>query len=167
MTSYGRWNGFFGDAHAGASFEAHISRFYVRPEVNVDYLYLNSQAHQDTGGGTDAGVNMSVASQTSSRLSGDAIVTLGTQYGHDSWFRPEIFGGYREIFTDDLGDTTASFTGGSPFTLSPGDSKGGWITVGFSLKGGTPLSYVALEGDADFRENEQRFDIFLSGRAMF
>jgi len=28
--------------------------------------------------------------------------------------------------------------------------KGGWMTVGFSLKSGSQFSYLALEGDADF-----------------
>ncbi len=166
-SSEGQWNGFFGDAHAGASYEAHFGRFYVRPELSVDYLYMKSQAHSDVGGGTDAGVNLNVASQVSSRLTGEAILTLGTQYGQGAWFRPEIFGGYREIFENNLGDTVATFNGGTPFTLTPDDSKGGWLTFGFALKGGTDLSYVAIEGDADFRPNEQRFDVFLSGRTLF
>jgi len=165
--SFGQWGGFFGDAHAGLAYEAHISRFYLRPQLSVDYLYLMQQRHSDTGGGTDAAVNMNVASSTSSRLSASAILTLGTQYGHDAWFRPEIFGGYRAVLTDSLASTVANFDGGSPFTLSPGNQGGGWMTVGFSLKGGTSLSYVAIEGDADFRNNEQAYDVFLSGRALF
>ena len=37
----------------------------------------------------------------------------------------------------------------------------------FSLKAGTSLSYVAIEGEADLKNNEQRYDVYLSGRAMF
>ena len=39
--------------------------------------------------------------------------------------------------------------------------------AGFSLKAGTPLSYVAIEGEADLKNNEQQYDVYLSGRAMF
>jgi hypothetical protein len=39
--------------------------------------------------------------------------------------------------------------------------------AGFSLKAGTPLSYVAIEGEAALKNNEQRYDVYLSGRAMF
>jgi hypothetical protein len=165
--SFGQWGGFFGDAHAGLAYEAHIGRFYLRPSISVDYLYLNQQKHSDSGGGTDAAVNMNVAAQTSSRLTGAALLTLGAQFGHDAWFRPEIFGGYRAVLAGELGDTVANFDGGSPFSLSPGNQKGGWMTVGFSLKAGTSLSYVAIEGDADFRSDEQAFDVFLSGRTLF
>ena len=45
--------------------------------------------------------------------------------------------------------------------------SGGWVTAGFSLKSGTQFSYVALEGDADFRHGEQRYDLRVAGRSMF
>ena len=51
--------------------------------------------------------------------------------------------------------------------LSPGDVNGGWVVAGFSLKAGTPLSYVAIEGEAELKNSEQRYNLFLSGRAMF
>jgi len=163
--STGRWNGYFADAHAGAAYEFHISRFYIRPELSADYLNLNEAGHSDTGAGP--GFDLTIAQRNSDRMTGAALVTLGTQYGHDAWFRPEIFGGYRQVFFGNIASTTAAFTGGSPFTLSPGDVNGGWIVAGFSLKAGTPLSYVAIEGEADLKNNEQQYNIYLSGRAMF
>ena len=33
QTSNGQWNGYFADAHAGAAYESHIGRFYLRPEA--------------------------------------------------------------------------------------------------------------------------------------
>jgi hypothetical protein len=167
MTSHGDWHGFFADAHGGLYYEARWGRFFLRPEVDVDYLYLDENAHADTGAGP--GFDVAVAKRTSSRLSGAALVSFGAQFGHDIWFRPEIFGGYREVVEGHIGDTVASFTGtGGPlFTLTPADDHGGWVTVGFSIKGGTPLSYVAIEGDADYRNSEQRYDIYLAGRAFF
>ncbi|HEX7759123.1 MAG TPA: autotransporter domain-containing protein [Caulobacteraceae bacterium] len=160
------WGAFFADSHVGAAYEVHLGRFYARPEVSADYLFLRENGHTETGGGD--GFDLSIASRSSHRLSGEAIVTLGTQFGRDTWLRPEIRGGYRRIFSGDLGDTVAQFTSSStPFTLGGAPDTGGWYTVGFSLKGGTNLSYLAIEGDADFRSGEQRYDLFLSGRSMF
>ena len=160
------WGAFFADAHVGTAYEFHVGRFYARPEISADYLFLRENGHTETGGGN--GFDLSIASRSSHRLSGEAILTLGTQFGRDTWLRPEIRGGYRKIFSGDLGDTTAQFTSSTtPFTLGGAADTGGWFTVGFSLKGGTNLSYLAIEGDADFRDGEQRYDLFLSGRSMF
>jgi outer membrane autotransporter protein len=159
------WGAAFADAHIGAAYEARVGRFYVRPEVSGDWLYINEGAHTETGGG-DA-FDLTVRSRSSHRISGEAIVTLGGQWGRDTWFRPEIRGGYRHIFSGQLGDTVANFSGGAPFTLTGANDTGGWATVGFSLKGGTALSYVAIEGDMDFRDGEQRYDLRLAGRSLF
>lgn len=165
-TSTGTWNGFFGDAHAGVQYEAHLGRFYVRPELSADYLYFNENAHSFSGAGP--GFDLSIGRRTSERLTGSGIVTFGTQYGHDTWFRPEIFGGYRVVAFGSIADTTAQFTGGSPFILAPGpDVNGGWVVAGFSLRAGTPLSYVAVTGEADLKNKEQRYNVYLSGRALF
>jgi hypothetical protein len=165
LTSTGSWTGYFADAHAGAAYEFHISRFYIRPELSADYLSLNENAHSETGAGP--GFDISIAQRNSERMTGSALLSFGTQYGHDAWFRPELFGGYRQVFFGNIASTTAAFTDGNPFTLSPGNVNGGWLVAGFSLKAGTPLSYVAIEGEADIRNNEQQYDVFLSGRAMF
>jgi uncharacterized protein with beta-barrel porin domain len=160
------WGAFFADAHVGGAYEWHVGRFYARPEISADYLYLRENGHTETGGGD--GFDLAIDSRSSHRLSGEAILTLGTQFGRDTWLRPELRGGYRRIFSGDLGDTTARFTSSStPFTLDGAPDKGGWFTVGFSLKGGTNLSYLALEGDADFRDGEQRYDLYIAGRSMF
>ena len=159
------WSGLFFDAHVGAGYEVRLGRFYARPEVSVDYLRLNEGAHAETGGGD--GFDLALADRVSTRFSGQAIMVLGTQWGRSAWLRSEIRAGYREIFSGDVGDTVANFTGGDPFTLVADPDKGGWVTVGFSLKSGTQFSYVALEGDADLRNGEQRYDLRVAGRSMF
>ena len=164
-TSTGHWNGYFADAHAGVAYEIHISRFYIRPELSADYLELNEAGHSETGAGP--GFDLSIDPRNSERMTGAALVTFGTQYGHDTWFRPEVFGGYRQVFFGNIASTTAQFTGGNAFTLSPGDVNGGWLVAGFSLKAGTSLSYVSISGEADIKNNEQQYDVYLSGRAMF
>src|SRR5581483_3729663 len=108
--------------------------------------------------------NLSIAQRTSNRGTAAAIFSLGAQCGRETWFRPELFAGYREVITGQIGDTVASYSGGAPFRLTADDPNGGWITAGFALKGGTPLSYLAIVGDADFRDGEQRFDIYLAGK---
>ena len=160
-----RWGGAYATGHAGLGYEVRLGRFYARPEVSGDYLYLRENARKESGGGT--AFDLLVNSRTSNRLSGEAIMVLGGQWGRDTWLRPELRGGYRRIFSGQVGDTVAAFAGGNPFTLAASDDKGGWLTVGFSLKGGTALSYVALEGDADVRDGEQRYDLRLAGRSIF
>ena len=164
-TAYGGWNGYFADGHVGAQYEQHIGNFYVRPELSFDYLYLNQNGYNETGGGP--GFDLAVAQQTSQRGTVAALVSVGTQYGRDAWFRPEIFGGFRQVAFGGIGDTVAAFSGASPFSLAPGDVNGGWVVAGFALKAGTQLSYVAIEGETDLKNNEQRYDVYLSGRAMF
>ncbi|HWA59735.1 MAG TPA: autotransporter outer membrane beta-barrel domain-containing protein [Caulobacteraceae bacterium] len=160
------WGAFFATAHAGAAWEQRFGRFYVRPELSADYTYLREGSHTETGGGD--GFDLAVASRSSYRFSGAALMTFGAQFGRDMWLRPEIRGGYRKVFASQLGQTTAEFTGsGTPFFLDDGQDAGGWATVGFSLKGGTSLSYMALEGDMDFRDGEQRYDLRIAGRSMF
>ncbi len=164
-SSTSKWGGVFFDAHAGASYELGFGRYYIRPEVSADYLRLNEGAHTDVGGGP--GFDLVMASRDSTRFSGQAVMVVGTQWGRVSWLRAELSGGYREVFAGQVGDTTANFTDGNPFTLPSDPDKGGWATFGFALKTGTPYSYVALEGNADLRAGEQRYDLRIAGRSLF
>ena len=159
------WGGYFVDGHASVAYEQKFGRFYARPELSADYLRLHESGHSETGG--DAAFNLHVASRDSTRLSGQAILVLGTQFGKTQWLRSEIRGGYREVFSGNVGDTVANFAGGAAFSLAPDPGTGGWATVGVSLKGGSQFSYVALEGDADFRAGEQRYDVRIAGRSIF
>jgi hypothetical protein len=100
-------------------------------------------------------------------MTGEALMTLGAQFGHDAWFRPELFAGYREVFFGNIANTVGSFAAGDSFDLASDEGKGGWLTTGFALKAGTPLSYVAIVGELNLRNDEQIYDVYLSGRAMF
>ncbi len=159
------WNGYFVDGHISVAYEQKFGRFYARPEVSADYLRLHESGHSETGG--DAGFDLTTASRTGSRLSGQAILVVGSQWGKAQWLRTEVRGGYREVFSGNIGDTVANFAGGSAFTLAPDRDTGGWATIGMSLKGGSQYSYLALEGDADFRSGEQRYDLRIAGRSIF
>lgn len=164
--AYSSWHGYFLDGHIGVAYEHRlIGRYYARPELSADFLRLYEQAHNETS--SQPGFALHLASRTSDRLSGQALLVLGAQFGKAAWLRTEVRGGYREVFSGNVGDTTANFTGGSIFSLAADEAKGGWATVGLSIKGGSQFSYVALEGDADFRRGEKRYDVRIAGRSNF
>ncbi|HEY2177865.1 MAG TPA: autotransporter outer membrane beta-barrel domain-containing protein [Caulobacteraceae bacterium] len=160
------WTGSFIDAHFGAGYEVKIfGPYYARPEVSLDYLTLHQSGYAENG--LNPGFNLTVASQTDTQFSGQAVMVLGRQWGKANWLRAELRGGYREVFSGTVGDITANFANGTPFVVTGDPDKGGWMTVGFSLKTGSQFSYLALEGDADFRSGEQRFDLRVAGRSIF
>ncbi|MEO8811997.1 MAG: hypothetical protein ABI376_03675 [Caulobacteraceae bacterium] len=163
-TAFSSWNGGFLDGHLGVAYERNFGRIYGGPSLSLDYLGLREGVRTDRGGGP--GFDLTVASRTSTRLSGAALLVVGAQWGRAAWLRSEIRVGYREIISGSIGDTVANFDGGAPFILEP-DNGGGWATMGFSLKGGSQFSYLALEGDADFRSGEQRYDVRVAGRSTF
>jgi hypothetical protein len=159
------WGGYFVDGHVSLAYEQKFGRFYARPQLSADYLRLHESSHAETGG--DPGFDLNIADRTSTRLSGQAVLVLGTQFGKAQWLRSEIQAGYREVFSGEIGDTVANFSGGSAFSLAPDSDAGGWATIGISLKGGSQYSYLALEGNADFRSGEQRYDLRIAGRSIF
>lgn len=160
------WSGYFLDGHAGAAYEVKLfGPYYARPEVSADYVRLHQNGYQEHG--PNAAFNLAVSSQNSTQASAAGLMVLGRQWGRTAWFRAELRGGYREVFAGTVGDITASFANGTPFTLVGDPDKGGWTTVGFSLKSGSEFSYLALEGDADFRKGAHRYDLRVAGRAVF
>jgi hypothetical protein len=160
------WTGDFFDAHLGAAYEMKLfGPYYARPEVSLDYLRLHENGYQEQG--DNAAFNLTVGPQNDTQASGQALMVLGRQWGRTSWFRSEIRLGYREVFSGQVGVTTATFADGTPFTLVGDPEKGGWATVGFSLKSGSEFSYFALEGDADFRSGQRRYDLRVAGRSVF
>jgi hypothetical protein len=165
-TATASWTGWFVDAHFGAGYEVKMfGPYYARPEVSVDYLALHQRGYAE--GGLNPGFNLAVAPQTDTQFSGQAVMVLGRQWGKTTWLRAEVRGGWREVFSGTVGDTTASFENGTPFVVTGDPDRGGWMTVGFSLKTGSQFSYLALEGDADFRPGEQEFDLRVAGRSIF
>jgi|GEM_PF-393175 len=166
VTAHSAWGGFYYDGHFSLAYEQPFGRFYARPELSADYIDLNEGSHTETGGGQ--GFDLNVASRNSKDASGQAILVLGREWGQSSWLRTEIRGGYRDVLSGSVGDTVASFVGGgAPFALAADKSTGGWTTVGFSIKGGSQYSYIALEGDADMRAHQKRFNLRVAGRSIF
>ena len=159
------WTGATMNAFAGAAYEHKIGRYFVRPESRVDYVWLREGQRKESGGG--AGFDLTVAERTSSNLSGEFGIAFGADFGKDVWWRPEVRVGYRQTLAGEVGKTVAQFKNGSPFTLAALDDKQGAATLGFSLKAGTPMSYLALEGGVEAAKKQKRYNLRLAGRAMF
>ncbi|WP_165190719.1 autotransporter domain-containing protein [Caulobacter soli] len=162
-----KWNGYTFNAFAGTGYEAKFAgRYFVRPEGSLDYLYLSEGQRKESGGGD--GFDQIISKRNSSALTGDVGVAFGADYGRDLWWRPEVRVGYRQQLAGDLGDTIAQYTGGgTPFTLASANDKDGAVTLGFALRAGTPMSYLAIEGNAEAAKKQKRYNLKLTGRAMF
>lgn len=162
-----KWNGYTFNAFAGTAYETKFAgRYFVRPEAYLDYLHLSEGERKETGGGD--GFDQIVHKRKSNSLTGDVGVVLGADYGRDVWWRPEVRLGYRQLLAGEIGDTVAQYTGGgSPFTLAAANDKNGAVTLGFALRAGTPMSYLALEANAEAAKKQKRYNLKLTGRAMF
>ncbi|HWD67005.1 MAG TPA: autotransporter domain-containing protein, partial [Caulobacteraceae bacterium] len=160
------WTGDFIDAHAGLAYEVKLfGPYYARPEVSVDYLGLHQNGYRETG--SASAFNLAVGPQSDTQFTGQALMVLGRQWGREAWFRAEVRGGYREVIDGQVGEIDANFMDGTPFVVAGDPDRGGWMTVGFSLKSGSEFSYLALEGDADLRKGQQRYDLRVAGKSVF
>jgi hypothetical protein len=159
------WNGVTANAYAGMAYEQKFGRFFARPEGRLDYVWLREGKRAEKGGG-DA-FDLTVDKRTSSNLSGELGVVMGADFGKQVWWRPEVRFGYRQTLAGSVGDTVARFKGGNAFSLAAMDDKQGALTAGFALRAGTPMSYLALEGGVEAAKKQKRYNLRLSGRAMF
>jgi outer membrane autotransporter protein len=161
------WTGYTLAANASVSYEARFGRYYVRPQINVDYFHLNEEGYTETGG-SNSQLGLIISSRTSERLSASAEVAFGATFGRDLWWRPEVRLGYRQVASGSVGDLTAQFQGGgSPFLLSAQDPDGGAAILALALKAGTAMSYVAIQGELEALDSETRYNLRLEGRMMF
>jgi len=165
LTNTAHWNGATANAFAGIAYEQPLGRFYARPEARLDYVYLSEGQRVESGGGD--GFDLIVDSRAFSNLSGDAGIVFGANFGKDVWWRPEVRLGYRQTLAGEVGDTVARFRGGSSFTLASVDDKQGAVTLGLALRAGSAMSYLALEGGAEASRKQTKYNLRLSGRAMF
>lgn len=165
VTNVAHWNGAMANAFAGLAYEQSVGRYYMRPEARLDYLYFTEGKRSETGGGD--GFDLIRDARSFSNLSGDLGLVLGAKFGQAVWWRPEIRVGYRQTLAGDVGDTVARFRGGESFTLTSVADKQGAATLGFAIRAGSTMSYLALEGGAEAAKKQTRYYMRFSGRAMF
>lgn len=154
------WNGTVTSFMGGASFEGGSQFFFFRPAVSFDYVRLKEDGYTDTGGG---GLNLTVAERTSDEFAVNGGLTLGVDFKgmrarDETWFRVEGEGGWREVVGGSLGDTTAHFEGGDPFTLQAEQSANGWYARLRAL-GGDEAFTISGEAGAEERHDDVGFTL--------
>ena len=162
----GRWNAFAVNAHALASYERRYGNYYLRPQASIDYIRFAEGSYSETGGGD--GMNLAVASRTSSRLSAFAGVAVGALYGPDHSWGPEALLGYRAVASETLGVTNARYVaGGDPFSLQADTLSGSGLAAHLSLKGENGSGGFSVSTGAENRDGLNIYDLRLTGHVQF
>jgi len=152
------WSGWLVDAHAGASYALRLGGFYARPEVSLDYIRLNEDGYQEKGGGT--GFDLKVDSRDGDLLTGQALVAFGWQVGEDAnWWAPELKLGWQQKLAGAPGATTASFAGGTPFTLDPETPAASGLIARLGFKVGGNQMFLAVDGGGTFDKGAREYDL--------
>ncbi|MDB5437560.1 MAG: autotransporter [Phenylobacterium sp.] len=165
-TANGEWSAYGFNARGMVAYEKRFGRYYLRPQLSLDYMQLMEGAYTETGGGD--GMDLAVKSRTSSRLAAFAGVALGATYGPTNSWGPEVLVGYKGVASQSLGDTTARFVGGGDaFTLRSDDIGGQGVAAHISLKGENGSGGFAVETGAETRDGLAIYDLKLAGHVQF
>lgn len=150
------WSGNVASLMAGASVEGGSQYFFIRPSIIVDYVRLDEDGYEETGGG-DA-LDLVIDDRTSDELGLNLATALGFDLfgmsrGDDLWARIEAEGGWREILAGELGGTTARFGEGASFTLLPDQSSSGWFA---RLRGQAGDEAYTVSGELSVEERNDK-----------
>jgi hypothetical protein len=170
VTVHSDWSGTLLTATGGMAYEGRGGSFFFRPAVSVDYIRLSEKGYTDKDGG-DA-LKLVVEDRTSDEFAVNGGLTLGIDFvgrggspvrpsiSDGNWFRLETEGGWREIVGGSLGATTAHFGGGTPFTLDPEQTAGGWYARLRAVGGG---SMFEIGGEVGAEDRHDRTALSLRG----
>ena len=161
------WSGNVASFMAGASVEGGTQYFFIRPSVIVDYIRLDENGYEETGGG-DA-LDLSIEDRTSDELGLNLATALGfdlfgMSQGDDIWMRLEAEGGWREILSGELGGTTARFGDGESFTLLPDQRSSGWFA---RLRGQGGDEFYTISGELSAEERNDKVGYALRASINF
>lgn len=149
-TADGNWYGGMGAVRVGASYEAKLGKFYIRPEAHLDYLYLYESGYTETGAGQ--AVNLTVDGRSTSNASAEVGIALGARFGRSFHWGPEFSVAYHDTLGGTLGTTTAAFAASPSETFAlnalPMDKHD--LVVRAALKGSGAYANFAIEGSAQF-----------------
>ncbi len=151
-TAKAGWTGHHFAGTSRLSYDFTAGRWFVRPSVSLDYLWLKENAHSETGGGT--GFDLDIQARTSKSFSGSAALTFGRMFGKrdESWWSPRLRVGARNEFQSNTASTTASFAGFTDtFTLTPPQLPSTALLLGFSISAGSRFTAFGFDYDADIR----------------
>ena len=162
----GQWNGLTASGEFGASYQVPIGRFYVRPEVIADYVYLYEGAFTEHGGGVSE--DLAVASRNSSEASVTGDLVFGADLGGVNHWRPEVTLGWREVVSGGPGDTTARFISGGPsFTLSPQFQDKGSLIARIGVHAGGNFADFSADAGGQLNETYQVYNARAVARFLF
>lgn len=167
-TATSDWTAVMGTAHLAVSWTAEAGRFYARPMLRADYIYLGEDGRTETGGGE--AIDLAVDERTSQQLAAFAGVALGATFGSPEGmlWRPEITAGYRALTGDGAGATTARFVSGGPaFSLNAPELDDGAMVVRLGVRGLSRYFDLALEGGGELRGDHQAYDARVTARLAF
>ena len=161
------WSGNVASFMAGASVEGGTQYFFIRPSVMVDYIRLDEDGYEETGGG-DA-LDLVIEDRSSDELGLNLATALGFDLfgmsrGDDMWMRLEAEGGWREILSGELGGTTARFGDGESFTLRPDQRSSGWFA---RLRGQGGDEFYTISGELSAEEQNDKVGYALRASINF
>ncbi len=160
-TAQGEWQGLHANAAVRAGYEMAISeKFWARPSVSLDYLYLNEYGRTETG---TEGVRLRVDGRRSETAAATAMLDFGANFqGKRTWIRPSIRVGYRNEFISDPTETAFRFQGLSDANGNLFDSElarlrsfafpDEGILLGFTVAAGSEYSAIGFDFDSDIRD---------------
>ncbi|ESQ77025.1 autotransporter outer membrane beta-barrel domain-containing protein [Asticcacaulis sp. YBE204] len=158
------WNGISYSGSVGAAYGFDAGWLSLTPTLSADYYGLKEDAHKETGG--DTAFDLSVEERTSHILSGSAILNIGRS-DKNALFRPELWVGYRNNFSVEIGDTVARFGTQTPFTLRGGTVEGGGPVAGLRIAASNEYSYFGIEGEYEKQDAYENVSLSLRARFQF
>ena len=158
----GEWKGRIYSGSAGVTYDARVGPLSVRPTASIEYLSVKEKGYTESGGGE--AFDLTVDSRKSSEAAVNATVALGYDIIRaddidGTFVRVELEAGRRQILDTEIGETTARFGDGAPFTLESEKRTSSWIGAGRVIGGGAGL---ALSGEIGAEEQQE--EMSLGGR---
>ena len=157
-----RWSGYSYSAGAGASYGLKWGVLNITPQILGNFYDLNEAKHTETGG-TDY-FDLAIAARNGSLLTSKAMINVS----YNKWFvKPELWVGYKDNVSASIANTVAAFPGGTPFTLTGGNIKGGGPVAGFRFSTDNQYSYFSLEGEYEKLNAVTDYSLSLRTRFQF
>lgn len=162
----GKWSGALAGVRVGAAYNVPMGRFYLRPDVVLDYVYLYEGSYDEKGGG-DA-IDLAVDSRSSSEAAAEAGLTVGARFGRGFRWGPELRVAYRTNLSERLADTGARLlSGGNPFLLQALDVDQSRLLIRAAIRGGSRYANLAFEATGDIGDIYQAYEGRLIVRFIF
>lgn len=161
------WNGLLAGARVGAAYNWESGRFYARPEVILDAIYLSERGYTETGGG--GSVDLAVGSRSNYEAAAEAGVLVGAKFGRTFRWGPELRVGYRAVLASGDGETSGAFVSapGTPFAIPGLGEQDGLLIVRAALRGHGAYSNFAIEAGGDIGEDYHAYTMRLLVRFLF